>query len=191
MSIPNGCPDGVNEKEQSLSSEERNKAAAFQQIRQFGDPVLKEESRPVVPGDDIRELVERMIRVMHAADGVGLAAPQIGVLRQVIVFLLDDVEHVLLNPRIIWRSEETIADAEGCLSLMNHACEVERAEKIKVEGEDLEGNRREYELDGLHARILQHEIDHLQGQMVINRTSRKERKDLLSRMRKASLPGEG
>lgn len=173
-----------------MSPDDKNRAAAFQQIRQFGDPVLKEESKPVEPGEDIRELVERMIRVMHAADGVGLAAPQIGVLRQVIVFLLDNKEHVLLNPRITWRSEETITDAEGCLSLMNHACEVERAERIKVEGEDLEGNRREYELEGLHARILQHEIDHLQGQMVINRTSREQRKDLLARMRKSSLPGE-
>jgi peptide deformylase len=174
-----------------LSSEERNRVAAFQQIRQFGDPVLKEQSRPVEPGEDIRELVERMIKVMHAADGVGLAAPQIGVLRQVIVFQLDDEEHILLNPRITWRSEETIADAEGCLSLMNHACEVERSEAIKVEGEDMDGNNREFELEGLHARILQHEIDHLQGQMVINRTSRDERKDLLARMRKDSLPGEG
>lgn len=174
-----------------MSSEERNRVAAFQQIRQFGDPVLKEQSRPVEPGEDIRELVERMIKVMHAADGVGLAAPQIGVLRQVIVFQLDDEEHILLNPRITWRSEETIADAEGCLSLMNHACEVERSEAIKVEGEDMDGNKREYELEGLHARILQHEIDHLQGQMVINRTSRDERKDLLARMRKDSLPGEG
>ena len=173
-----------------MSADDRNKAAAFQQIRQFGDPVLKEESRPVEPGEDIRELVERMIKVMHAADGVGLAAPQIGVLRQVIVFMLDETEYVLLNPRITWRSEETITDAEGCLSLMNHACEVERSEKIRVEGEDLDGNRREYELEGLHARILQHEIDHLQGQMVINRTSRDQRKDLLARMRKGSLPGE-
>lgn len=173
-----------------MSTEDRNRTAAFQQIRQFGDPVLKEESKPVEPGDDVRELVERMIRVMHAADGVGLAAPQIGVLRQVIVFLLDDVEHVLLNPRITWRSDETITDAEGCLSLMNHACEVERSESIKVEGEDLEGNHREYQLEGLHARILQHEIDHLQGQMVINRTTRDQRKDLLARMRKGSFPGE-
>lgn len=173
-----------------MSSEDNDRLAAFQHIRQFGDPVLKEESRPVETGDDIRELVERMIKVMHAADGVGLAAPQIGILKQVIVFLLDDKEHVLLNPRITWRSEETITDAEGCLSLMNHACEVERAERIKVEGEDLDGNTREYELDGLHARILQHEIDHLQGQMVINRTSREQRKDLLARMRKSSLPGE-
>jgi len=173
-----------------VSTEGRNKAAAFQQIRQFGDPVLKEESRPVEPGEDVRELVERMIRVMHAADGVGLAAPQIGVLRQVIVFLLDEKEHVLLNPRITWRSDDTVTDAEGCLSLMNHACEVERARSIRVEGEDLEGNTREFELEGLHARILQHEIDHLHGQMVIDRTSRDQRKDLLARMRKGNLPGE-
>jgi peptide deformylase len=166
--------------------------AAFQQIRQFGDPVLKEQSREVdADEEDIRELVERMIKVMHAADGVGLAAPQIGVLRQIIVFQLDKEEHVLLNPRITWRSEETITDSEGCLSLMNHACDVERAEKIKVEGIDMDGNRREYELDGLHARILQHEIDHLQGQMVINRTTREGRKDLLARMRKMEMPGEG
>ena len=88
-----------------------------------------------------------MIKIMHAADGVGLAAPQIGVLRKVIVFQLDKQEYVLINPEITWRSEETITDAEGCLSLASLAVDVERAKQVKAEGEDLEGNHQVLELE--------------------------------------------
>ncbi|MHB9112602.1 MAG: peptide deformylase [Thermoleophilia bacterium] len=173
-----------------MTDNEKSRAAAFGQIRQFGDPVLKEESRPVEVDDELRKLVDRMIRIMHAADGVGLAAPQIGVLRKVIVFRLDKEEHVLVNPEITWRSEETITDAEGCLSLASLAVDVERAKQVRVEGEDLDGNHKIFELEGLKARILQHEIDHLEGLMIVNRTSREQRKDLMARLRKIKLPGE-
>ncbi|MEW6019702.1 MAG: peptide deformylase [Pseudomonadota bacterium] len=164
---------------------------AFRQIRQFGDPVLKESSRPAAVDDELRQLVERMIKIMHAADGVGLAAPQIGVLSRVIVFHLEKEDHVLLNPEITWRSEETVTDAEGCLSLQSLATDVERSARIKVAGEDLQGNRHEFELEGMNARILQHEIDHLNGMMIIDRTSREARKDLLSRLSQMRMPGEG
>lgn len=160
------------------------------QIRQFGDPVLKEESRPVEVDDELRKLVDRMIKIMHAADGVGLAAPQIGVLRKVIVFRFDKEEYVLINPRITWSSEETITEPEGCLSLASLAVDVERYKAIKVEGEDLEGKRQVLELEGLNARILQHEIDHLAGLMVVNRCSGEQRKDLMARLRQIKLPGE-
>jgi peptide deformylase len=173
-----------------LANDDKTRAVAFAQIRQFGDPVLKEESHPVEVDDELRKLVDRMIKIMHAADGVGLAAPQIGVLRKVIVFQLNGEEHVLINPRITWRSEETITDAEGCLSLASLAVAVERAKAVKVEGEDLEGNKKIFELEGLNARILQHEVDHLEGMMIVNRTSREERKDLMARLRQMKLPGE-
>lgn len=173
-----------------MADNDKAKAAAAGQIRQFGDPVLKEESRPVVVDDELRKLVDRMIKIMHAADGVGLAAPQIGVLRKVIVFRLDKEDLVLINPEITWRSEETVTDAEGCLSLASMAVDVERAKQVKVEGEDLDGNHMVYEVEGLKARILQHEIDHLQGMMIVNRTSREQRKDLMARLRQYRLPGE-
>jgi len=173
-----------------LASNDKTKAAAFAQIRQFGDPVLKEVSHPVEADDELRKLADRMIKIMHAADGVGLAAPQIGVLRKIIVFQLDGEEHVLLNPQITWRSDETITDAEGCLSLASLAVDVERAKAVKVEGEDLEGNRKVFELEGMKARILQHEVDHLEGLMIVNRTSREQRKDLMARLRKLKFPGE-
>lgn len=166
-----------------MSRNDEARAAAMAQIRQFGDPVLKEESHSVEADDELKQLVERMIRIMHDAEGVGLAAPQIGILRKVIVFHLDDEDHVLINPEITWRSEESITDAEGCLSLANMACDVERAAKIRVEGQDLEGNKKVYELEGLQARILQHEIDHLYGTMVINRTTREQRRQLMARLR--------
>lgn len=171
-------------------ADKKAKSAAFSQIRQYGDPVLREESRDAEVDDELRKLVERMINIMHAAEGVGLAAPQIGILRRVIVFRLDKEDLVLINPEITWRSEETEIEAEGCLSLASLAVDVERASKIKVEGEDLEGNHRVYEVEGMKARILQHEIDHLHGTMVINRTTKDQRKELMSRLRQMKLPGE-
>lgn len=165
-----------------MAEDENVRASALRQIRQFGDPVLKEKSRDVAVDPELRELVDRMIKIMHAADGVGLAAPQIGILRKVIVFQLDKQEYVLINPEITWRSDETITEAEGCLSLASLATDVERAEKVRVEGEDLEGVHQVLELDGMHARILQHEIDHLNGMMIIDRTSRESRSDLLERL---------
>ena len=173
-----------------MGADDKTRAAAFGQIRQFWDPVLKEESRPVEVDDELRKLVDRMIKIMHAADGVGLAAPQIGVLRKVIVFQLDKQEYVLINPEITLRSEETITDAEGCLSLASLAVDVERAKQVKAEGEDLEGNHQVLELEGLNARILQHEIDHLEGLMIVNRTTREQRKDLIARLRQMRFPGE-
>ncbi|MHB1390883.1 MAG: peptide deformylase [Thermoleophilia bacterium] len=173
-----------------MATNEKTKAAAWAQIRQFGDPVLKEVSHPAVTDEDLRQLVDRMIKIMDAADGVGLAAPQIGVLRKVIVFQLDRELYVMVNPEITWRSEETITEPEGCLSLASLATDVERAQAVKVEGEDLEGNHQVLELEGMHARILQHEVDHLQGMMIIDRTSRDQRRDLLVRLAQTKLPGE-
>lgn len=173
-----------------MAGDEKARVAAYRQIRQFGDPVLKENSHDVVVDDELRDLVERMKKIMHAADGVGLAAPQIGILRKIIVFQLGDKEYVLLNPRITWRSEETSTEPEGCLSLASLATDVERAKKVKVEAEDLDGSKVVLDLEGMHARILQHEIDHLSGMMIIDRTSREARKDLLNRLARTRMPGE-
>ena len=174
-----------------MGIDEKTKAAAWQQIRQYGDPVLMEESRAVEPGEEARLLSGRMIKIMYGADGVGLAAPQIGILQRLIVFRFGSEEpQVLLNPEITWLSDETETEPEGCLSLASLAVDVERALKIKVTGQDLEGSERELELEGLEARILQHEVDHLGGVMIHNRTTREQRKDLMGRLRKTKLPGE-
>ncbi len=174
-----------------MGIDEKTKAAAWQQIRQYGDPVLMEESRAVEPGEEARLLSGRMIKIMYGADGVGLAAPQIGILQRLIVFRFGSEEpQVLLNPEITWQSEDTATEAEGCLSFASLCVEVERALGIRVRGQDLEGNPAGFELDGLQARILQHEIDHLSGVMIHNRTSREQRKDLMGRLRQVKLPGE-
>ncbi len=174
-----------------MGIDEKEKAVAWRQIRQFGDPVLREESRLAIPGGEMRILAERMIRIMFAADGVGLAAPQIGILQKIIVFRFGkDEPQVLLNPEIVWRSEESEIHAEGCLSLANLAVDVPRAVNVKVKGQDLDGNACEYEFEGIQARILQHEIDHLNGIMINSRTSREQRKDLMARLRQVRLPGE-
>jgi len=171
--------------------DEKTKAAAWSQIRQFGDPVLKEESRPAEPSDEVRRLAERMIKIMYASDGVGLAAPQIGILQRVIVYRFGDEEpQVLLNPEIIWKSEETITAPEGCLSLASLAVDVPRAAQVKVRGQNLEGKECLCQPEGLEARILQHEIDHLNGILIIDRTTRKQRKDLMARLRQMKMPGE-
>lgn len=175
----------------TLGIDEKTKAAAWQQIRQYGDPVLMEESHVVEPGERTRALSERMIKIMYGADGVGLAAPQIGILQRLIVFRFGREEpQVLLNPQIAWRSEETETEPEGCLSFASLSVDVERALKIVVRGQDLESNLRELKLEGLEARILQHEIDHLSGVMIHNRTTREQRKDLMGRLRQVKLPGE-
>ena len=171
-----------------MANNKEAKTVALAQIRQFGDPVLKEESNDARVDDGLRQLAERMIRIMHQADGVGLAAPQIGILRKVIVFHIDGRDHVLINPQITWSSEEKATQAEGCLSLASLACDVERSERIRVEGEDLDGNHKVYEVEGLEARILQHEIDHLHGFMVINRTTREQRRELMARLREMQMP---
>ena len=174
-----------------MGIDEKAKAAAWQQIRQYGDPVLTEESHPVEPGVQTRTLSERMIKIMYGADGVGLAAPQIGILQRLIVFRFGREEpQVLLNPEITWLSEETETEPEGCLSLASLSVDVERALRIKVQGLDIEGAPHEFELEGLEARILQHEVDHLSGVMIHNRTSREQRKELMGRLRQVKLPGE-
>ena len=169
------------------------------------DPVLRRKARPIKTfSKDLQTLIDDMIETMREAPGVGLAAPQVGISERLIVVEYgEDTEdengeiiegpkklYVLVNPEITWLSDETITDSEGCLSLASLAVEVPRAAKVKVEGKDLEGNQRLLELEGIEARILQHEIDHLSGVMIHNRTSREQRKDLMGRLRQVKLPGE-
>lgn len=164
-------------------------AAAYgptDRVRTLGDPVLKQETRDVAAaGEDLRPLVDVMFEVMDREQGIGLAAPQIGIQKRVMVWRHPETEerYVLLNPRVTERSEETLTAEEGCLSIPGHAMEVERSERVVVKGHDLSGNPVTVEASGLMARILQHEIDHLDGRLILDRTSQEERRRVLKEIR--------
>jgi peptide deformylase len=159
-------------------SEERaeRRAAARAQIRQYPDPVLRSAARPVEHfDDDLQALAQRMITLMHDANGAGLAAPQIGLLRRLFVYQADgDSEpRVLVNPEILARSEETAVEGEGCLSLYaliddDVTIPVERAVRVTVRAHDEAGAPVEFEAEGHEARVIQHETDHLDGRLIVD-----------------------
>jgi peptide deformylase len=164
---------------------EARKQLALAQIRQYGDPALRLVAHEVVDfDDDLRRLVERMTELMHDAQGVGLAATQVGVLRRLFVFEPDeDGPRAIVNPTILERSEETVADDEGCLSLQGVRVPVERATLVTIEGKDQNGKDVHLELEAYAARIVQHELDHLDGVLIIDRTDDEHRKEALGLLR--------
>ncbi len=158
-------------------------------IRTFGDPVLRTPAEPVdVVDDGVRKLVEDMIETMYAAPGVGLAAPQVGVSRRVAVFDAHDGlgARVLINPVILETSGEWVYD-EGCLSVPGYFWPITRPAFARARGLDLDGNAVEYAGDELLGRVLQHEIDHLDGMLLIGRLDRRARKEALREIRSSSL----
>jgi peptide deformylase len=160
--------------------------AALAKVVKFGDPVLKSKASPVAEfGRELRAEVERMIAIMRDAMGVGLAATQLGVLRRVLVFQAGrDSEPVgLVNPEVDWLSAEAVVAEEGCLSLPRVAMEVERPLHARVVGRDMEGEPVTIEASGLEARVLQHEIDHLDGVLILDRAPRDQRKAALRALR--------
>jgi peptide deformylase len=170
--------------------QEALRRAALAQIRQYPDPVLRMRAREVEEFDeDLARLVERMTQLMHDANGAGLAANQVGVLRRVFVFHPDvDTEPaVIVNPVVAERGEETASDAEGCLSLQGVQVPVERATTLRLEGRDPEGNEVSFELSDLGARIAQHELDHLDGVLVLDRTTEEARKEALEILRPRAM----
>ncbi len=170
-------------------------AAARRQIRTLGDPVLREVARPVERFDrDLGALSRRMIAIMRDAPGVGLAATQLGVVQRVIVYEVDDEPVTLVNPRIVSSSRDTELADEGCLSLPGVTVPVERPAAVRVRGRDLRGRRLEYEAEGLEARVIQHETDHLDGILILERTTREERARVLRELREretAAVAGSG
>jgi peptide deformylase len=162
--------------------------AAMRRIRRFGDPVLRSRALPVEQFDEkLREELERMGELMHDALGVGLAATQLGVLHRTLVFRTDPEEPVtaLVNPELEWTSEELESAEEGCLSLPGVHVEVERPAQVRVRGRDGAGEELLIEADGLRARVIQHEIDHLDGVLILDRISRGARKEAMRAMREA------
>ena len=145
------------------------------------NPVLKDTARVVDPTRDLelRGLVAQMARTMYAAPGVGLAAPQVGIQKRVIVFDVDDKLFALCNPAIIDASEDTQVNEEGCLSLPELVVDIERPARVTCEALDLDGATVRIDADGMLARVLQHEIDHLDGVLIIDRAEPEQRKAAL------------
>jgi peptide deformylase len=164
---------------------EARRQLALAQIRQYPDPVLRMTARPVEEFDDhLRRLVARMSDLMKEANGVGLAATQVGVLRRVFVFSPEeDKVLVLVNPDIPERGDETDVDDEGCLSIQGVTVPVERPLTVRLEGRDEEGKEVGYDLEGLPARIAQHEFDHLDGKLMLDRTTPEARREAMAALR--------
>jgi peptide deformylase len=178
----------------AADEEELERAArrlvALSRIRQYGDPVLRMKAREVERFDEeLGRLVERMTALMHEAQGVGLAATQVGVLRRVFVFVEDGRDRVLVNPVITKRSQETETEEEGCLSLQGVLVPVERAAAITVEGADAAGEPQRLELELPAARVVQHELDHLDGVLILDRTDDESRRNALARLRPQPVLG--
>jgi peptide deformylase len=164
--------------------------AALAHVVQFGDPVLKSKASPVTNfGPELRAEVERMYEIMRDGLGVGLAATQLGVLRRLLVFHAgpDGEPSALVNPEVEWLSEETAVAEEGCLSLPRVTMDVERPLFARFSGRDIEGAPVVLEAAGLEARVLQHEIDHLDGVLILDRTVREQRKAALRALREGGI----
>ncbi len=158
---------------------------ALAQIRQYPDPVLRLKAKEITSfDDDLRRLVTRMRQLMKDAHGVGLAATQVGILQRVFVFQRDEDDVVaIVNPVVVERGEETDVADEGCLSLQGVLIPVERLLTLTVEGSDPDGEPLRLELEGHPARIVQHELDHLDGTLIIERTDDESRKAALAILR--------
>lgn len=145
-------------------------------IRKFGDPVLRQPAKKIEASDkELEQLVASMAETMYAAPGLGLAANQIGILKQVFVFDEGSGLMAYMNPEII-EAEGEIEEDEGCLSVASIQVPVKRYEKIKVRAQTLDGEEHIIEAEGFTARILQHEIDHLNGKIILDRLSETDRR---------------
>jgi peptide deformylase len=163
--------------------------AALRFVRKYGDPVLRSRARAVETFDEgLVEEVRRMGQIMHDAYGIGLAATQLGVMHRVLVYRVEGDAPVaaLVNPRLEWAGAETEPMDEGCLSLPGVLVEVERPIHVRVAARDEHGEDILIEASGLEARVIQHEMDHLDGVLILDRTSREERKRAMRTLRESA-----
>jgi peptide deformylase len=175
--------DGLTEVER----EQRQQALA--EVVQYGDPVLRSEASEITEfGPELAREAERMVAIMHGAMGVGLAATQLGVLRRMLVFQAgpDAVATALINPVVEWLSDDLETAEEGCLSLPGIGLDVERPLHARVSGVDTRGEPLLLEASGLEARVLQHEIDHLDGVLILDRSPRDQRKAAMRALREGT-----
>ena len=166
--------------------QEERRQRALRNVRQFGDPVLRTPSARIEVFDDaLRDEAATMLELMQSAHGVGLAAPQIGRLRRLIVInpFADEPPVALVNPEITWFSDEQDSFDEGCLSIGEIVVPVTRPVGIRLTAQDVEGQQVAMEVDGFGARVIQHEVDHLDGILILDRTGPDERKEALRQLR--------
>jgi peptide deformylase len=171
---------------------EARRQLALAQIRQWPDPVLGMRAHEVEEfDDDLRRLVERMTTLMHDANGIGLAANQAGVVRRVFVFQRNDHDEPIaaVNPRVVDPSKERETDDEGCLSLQRVLVPVERHVSVTLEAQDATGGPLRLELSGLDARVVQHELDHLDGVLILERTTPEARREAMAALRPQPILG--
>jgi peptide deformylase len=177
------------EQPERLDPETRaRREAALRFVRKHGDPVLRARAREVETFDErLVEEVRRMGEIMHDALGIGLAATQLGVMHRVLVYRVepDAPLAVLVNPVLEWSSDDDEPMDEGCLSLPGVLVEVERPVHVRVRGRDEHGEELRIEASGLEARVIQHEMDHLDGVLILDRTSRDQRKRAMRALREA------
>ena len=180
--------------EEKLDPErEARRRLALAQIRQYPDPVLRMRANEIESfDDDLRRLVERMTELMQDANGVGLAGTQVGTLRRVFVFQPegeDEGPRAVVNPALTGTSEVTISDTEGCLSMQGVSIPVERPAKVTIAGKDENGEDVEFELEERDARVVQHELDHLDGILILDRTTADARREALGILRPEPILG--
>ena len=159
---------------------------ALGRLIKIGDPVLNSEASPISEFDgELEREVGRMVALMRDAMGIGLAATQLGILRRLLVFQAGSEAEptALVNPRIEWTSEEVVVAEEGCLSIPKVTVDVERPLHARISGCDQHGEPLLIEASGLEARVLQHEIDHLDGVLMLDRTTTEQRKGALRALR--------
>jgi peptide deformylase len=161
-------------------------------IRTFGDPVLKTRAAPVESFDEsLVRLTQDMLATMRDNEGVGLAANQVGRLKRVFVAAIEDEEYVITNPVLTDRSETTETAPEGCLSIPEIQVDVERPIAVTVSGQDVSGKPLHIKASDLLARVLQHEVDHLDGVLILDRTDRQARKVAMREWREHLLAQQG
>ncbi len=184
-------PETEVEEELDVATRAR-RDAALRYVRKLGDPVLRATALPVERFDgELRAEAQRMDELMQDALGVGLAATQVGVLHRLLVYRAypEDATTALVNPVLEWVSEEREAAEEGCLSLPGIHVEVERPAQVRVRARDTSGAELLVEAEGLEARVIQHEIDHLDGVLILDRISREARRDAMRELRLAREGG--
>jgi peptide deformylase len=186
--------EGEVRSEQLDAEREARRRAALAQVRQYPDPVLRMQAREVDALDEsVAALVERMSRLMEEARGVGLAAPQLGILRRILVYQAAEEAPVsaLVNPRLVSSTDESTVEEEGCLSLgaATIVVEVERPVGVTIEATTPAGEPVRIEAEGLEARVLQHELDHLDGVLTIDRTTPEQRRAALAKLRPQPVLG--
>src|SRR6476619_5553760 len=182
-------PEEEHEEEERLDPElVARRAAAMSFIHRYGDPVLKSRATPVDRFDDsLRHQVSRMGAIMDVALGVGVAAPQLGVSQRLLVYRVGQEAPLiaLVNPELEWTSDDAEEAEEGCLSIPGIGVDVDRPVHVRVRARDEYGDVRLVEASGLEARVIQHEMDHLDGVLILDRTSRDQRKRAMRALREA------